>query len=125
MTIRDGKTIVHATSDRRKSGWEMRMRGGCEMKETYTSRSSPLLLIPVTQRLACRSYNCSSGADYAVMRKSRVRISLGILFAVYPPVSSRMAAWASLLHLPLNSYNRCYHVFDGMDGSCSYEIEHM
>ena len=47
-----------------------------------TLRFSPLLLIPVTQRLACRSYNCSSGADYA-MRKSRVRISLGILFGVF------------------------------------------
>lgn len=46
-----------------------------------TLRFSPLLLIPVTQRLACRSYNCSSGADYA-MRKSRVRISLGILFGI-------------------------------------------
>lgn len=55
------------------------VKGIAAAQRIYSLKFPPLLLIPVTQRLACRSYNCSSGADYA-MRKSRVRISLGILF---------------------------------------------
>ena len=60
-------------------------------------KSATLLLIPVTQRLACRSYKCSRGAAYAVMRKSRVRISLGILFVFLTDLYTRQAVWIFLL----------------------------
>jgi hypothetical protein len=92
------KEIVDATACRRT--YVVRRvvnEGACFAISSSIVRSPTLLLIPVTQRLACRSYKCSRGAAYAVMRKSRVRISLGILFVFLTDLYTRQAVWIFLL----------------------------